>query len=301
VSNRPSKKRSSSAKIKAASRANKSSNTPWIIGIAVVAIAGIALVAAIATSNSSGANDIVGRKAAPASVVTKVTKVPESVITKVGVGTSTPLPQPISGKSIAVGGKPGVLYIGAEYCPFCATERWAMANALARFGTFSGLNITNSATDDTPPAVRTLSFYKSKYTSQYIVFSAVETQNNTRGTLETPTAAQQAIASATGSTSIPFIYFNGEYMISGATYDVAVLEGKSWDQIAAAMSDPNSDIAKGAIGAANAMTAAICLTTKDQPASACSLPVIQTLEKQIKAQPKAGTTTTTNPNSSSAG
>jgi hypothetical protein len=300
VSNRPTKKRSSSAKIKAASRANKSSNLPWIIGIAVVAVAGIALVAALATGSSSG-SDIVGRKAAPASLVTKVTTVPQSVITKVGVGTSTPLPQPISGKSIAVNGKPGVLYIGAEYCPFCATERWAMVNALSRFGSFTGLNITNSATDDTPPGVRTLSFHKSKYTSQYIVFTGVETQDNTRGTLDTPTAAQQAIASATGSTSIPFIYFNGEYMISGATYDVAVLEGKTWDQIASAMSDPTSAIARGAIGAANAMTATICLTTKDQPSSACSLPVIQTLERQIKAQPKAGTTTTTNPNSSSAG
>ena len=45
-------------------------------------------------------------------------------------------------------GKPGVLYIGAEFCPFCATERWAMVNALGRFGTFSGLKITNSSTTD---------------------------------------------------------------------------------------------------------------------------------------------------------
>jgi Domain of unknown function (DUF929) len=301
VSNRPAKKRSSSAKIQAASRASKSSNAPIYIIVGVLAVAGIALIAAIASTSGGGANgDIVGRKAAPAALVTKVTTVPTSVFTKVGVGTSQPLPQPINGKSIAVNGKPGVLYIGAEYCPFCATERWAMVNALSRFGTFTGLNITNSSTTDTDPATRTLSFYKSKYTSNYIVFTSVEEADNTQGKLETPTAAQQAILTSTGTTSIPFIYFNGEYLISGATYDVAVLQGKSWDQIATAMSDPTSAVAKGAIGAANAMTATICITTKNQPSTTCALPVIQDLEKQIKAQPKS-TTSTTNPNSSSSG
>ena len=73
---------------------------------------------------------------------------PTSVITSVGAGSTLGLPKPINGKAIEVDGKPGVLYIGAEYCPFCATERWAMVNALGRFGTFSGLKITNSSTTD---------------------------------------------------------------------------------------------------------------------------------------------------------
>ena len=36
-------------------------------------------------------------------------------------------------------GKPLVLYVGAEYCPYCAAERCAMVQALSRFGTFSNL------------------------------------------------------------------------------------------------------------------------------------------------------------------
>ena len=48
-------------------------------------------------------------------------------------------------------GKPEILYIGAEYCPYCATERWPLAVALSRFGTFTGLRgIHSSATDVYP-------------------------------------------------------------------------------------------------------------------------------------------------------
>ena len=32
-------------------------------------------------------------------------------------------------------GLPEMLYMGAEYCPFCAAERWAMVMALSKFGT----------------------------------------------------------------------------------------------------------------------------------------------------------------------
>ena len=48
-------------------------------------------------------------------------------------------------------GKPEVLFIGAEYCPFCAAQRWAMVNALSRFGTFTGLTTTHSSSTDTDP------------------------------------------------------------------------------------------------------------------------------------------------------
>ena len=50
------------------------------------------------------------------------------------------------------------------------------------------------------------------------------------------------------------------------------------------MNDPSSAVAKGAIGAANGITAAICLTTNNKPSNVCSLPVIKSLQTQIKAQ-----------------
>ena len=51
-----------------------------------------------------------------------------------------------------LGGKsPAMLYYGAEYCPYCAAERWAMTAALSRFGTWSELKITASSHTDVFP------------------------------------------------------------------------------------------------------------------------------------------------------
>ena len=76
---------------------------------------------------------------------------------------------------------------------------------------------------------------------------------------------------------------------------MGVLQGKTWDQIATAMQDPSrTAVAKGVIGAANGITAAICLTTKNQPANVCSLPVIKSLQTQIKAQSSSASSSTGN-------
>ena len=83
-----------------------------------------------------------GPRARPATSLTaltdQVTSVPAATLDQVGGGTVTAPPTTISGAALTSGGKPEMLYIGAEYCPYCAAERWAMIVALSRFGTFSG-------------------------------------------------------------------------------------------------------------------------------------------------------------------
>jgi len=54
-----------------------------------------------------------------------------------------------------------------------------------------------------------------------------------------------------------------------------------YTEIADALHDPNSPVAKGIVGTANAMTAAICAATGDQPASACSTPAVQALRAKL--------------------
>ena len=44
-----------------------------------------------------------------------------------------------SGKTV-----PEILYMGAEYCPYCAAQRWSTIIALSRFGKFSGLGNMSS-------------------------------------------------------------------------------------------------------------------------------------------------------------
>ena len=205
----------------------------------------------------------------------------------------------VNGKSLTSGGKPEVLYVGAEYCPYCGAQRWSMIVALSRFGTFSGLKTSHSSSSDVNPNTPTWTFYGSKYTSPYLTFTSVEETTNERQgnssntsvpyvTLQTPTAAQQALINqydpgANGySGAIPYIDMGNKYVQVGnmSPYGPAVIDGKSWSQIAAALTQPNSAIAQGVLGSANYMTAGICKLTNNQPASACT-PAIQALESKF--------------------
>jgi len=236
--------------------------------------------------------------AALASVVTNVTSVPASALDTVGDGSGsvTAPPTSISGTALTANGKPEVLYIGAEYCPYCAAERWAMIVALSRFGTFSGLATIHSAAANGAgnaepyPNTPTWTFVHATYTSQYLTFSTVEEQTNipdpstgTYTTLQTPTKAQEALVTKYDSSSggaIPFVDFGNKYVISGASYDAGVLSGLSWATIASDLSNPNSAVAKAVDGTANYITAAICQLTGNQPASACTA-TVKSLESKI--------------------
>ena len=239
-------------------------------------------------------------------MVSKVTSVPASTLDKIGDGGGqvTGKPQAVKGGTpLTANGKPEMLYMGAEYCPYCAAERWAMIVALSRFGTFSGLSTVHSAAvngagqAEPYPNTPTWTFHGSSYTSKYLTFTPVESQTNipdkSNGgytNLETPTSAQTALLNKydvppyvpSGSEgAIPFIYFGGKYLIAGASYNPQVLAGKSWDQIASALTNPSSNIAKAVGGTANYITAAICKMTGNQPASACTS-TVQSLESSLK-------------------
>ena len=183
-------------------------------------------------------------------------------------------------------GKPEVLYIGAEYCPFCASQRWPMVIALSRFGTFSGLGLTTSSATDVFPSTPTLTFHGSTYSSDVISFVAVETETNQLAAsgvgyepLETLTAEQQQLMQTfdvppytSQAGSIPFTLIGNRFAIAGSSYPPDVLQGKTWQQIASALSDPSSPVAKQVLAAANMLTATICQLTDQQPSNVCSAP-----------------------------
>jgi thiol-disulfide isomerase/thioredoxin len=213
--------------------------------------------------------------AQPASVTKNVTTVPASALNSVGLGSILSYnPSPISsvsGSALTSNGKPEMLYIGAEFCPYCAAERWAMAIALSRFGTFtSPLNYIHSSSTDTDPNTPTLTFYKTTYSSKYLVFTPVENETVSHALLQTPTAAQQTLWNKYNPNAYPFIDFGNKYVIKNPSYDPAVLAGLTWAQVAAALHDPSSKVAQNADGAANLITAAICKMTNGQPGSVCT-------------------------------
>ena len=81
--------------------------------------------------------------------------------------------------------------------------------------------------------------------------------------------------------SIPFVDIGNRYVISGASYSPAVLQGLSRDQIAADLNDPSSPVARAIDGSANAITAALCSVTGNQPSAVCNSPVIAALAKKM--------------------
>ena len=239
---------------------------------------------------------------ASAALVSAVTSVPASVLDKVGNGQFGGKIQAVTtgGSALTSGGKPEMLYMGAEYCPYCAASRWAMIVALNRFGKFSGLATIRSAAAngsgaaEPDPNTATWTFANAKYTSQYLTFTPVEMQTNipdkSNGTytiLQNPTAAQQALLTkydaapyASTAGAIPFIDFGNKYVSIGTPYDPGVLAGLSWSTIATDLSNPNSAVAQAIDGTANNYTAAICKLMNNQPASACTS-AVQSLESSL--------------------
>jgi len=268
-----------------------------LLVIVIVAAISIAVVKIVANSDS-GSNP-----EASTELLNKLTTIPDSAATAVGLGSAKNLPIPIANpQDYSKDGKTRILYAGAEFCPYCATERWPMVVALSRFGKFSNLKLTHSATADVFPNTQTFSFHGSSYSSDYLIFEGVETlsnkpSGNSYEPLDSLTDEQQAIVStfdsapyvaAQSAGSIPFLYFGGKYLTNGSAYDPGTLQGKSADDIANALTDTNSAIAQGVIGTANSITAAICSLTNNQPSTVCTLPVIQTLQTQINAQTAVG-------------
>ncbi|HEY1421389.1 MAG TPA: DUF929 family protein [Candidatus Dormibacteraeota bacterium] len=216
-------------------------------------------------------------------VVAQLAGIPATELDSVGAGSANNRFKKISASPLTgPTGKPAVLYYGAEFCPYCAAQRWPLIVALSRFGVFSGLQTTSSSSTDIYPNTPTFTFHGSTYTSQYIDFESVEASDRNQNPLESPTAAQQALISQydTGG-SIPFIDVGNRFESEGAMYLPDILAGMSWQAIATALSDPSTPQAKAILGAANLITAAVCDTTGNMPAAVCSATSIQAIQKQL--------------------
>jgi thiol-disulfide isomerase/thioredoxin len=250
-------------------------------GIVLLAVIGI-IIGALVSRSSPPSHQAASSGPLPAGVQAKLT-VPASTLAAVGIGSSsTQLLKPVTGPALASGGKPEMLYIGAEWCPYCAAERWPMAVALSRFGSFTPMHGVHSSATDVYPNTATLTFYGSTYTSNYLVFTPVENQDVNHNLLQTPTAAQKALWAnyLPPGNGYPFIDI-GNRFVATSTYNPQVLQGLSWNEIATDLHNPSSPVAKGIVGSANLFTAAICKITGNAPASVCSASPIPAIESRI--------------------
>ena len=139
------------------------------------------VITALVTGGSSATSP--GPSSSPAAsenLVQLVTGVPESVFEAVGLPAEIDnRPQKVTGlPPLTDSGLPELLWIGAQYCPFCASERWPLVMALSKFGTFTGLGTSYSSASDFAPDTPTLDLTKASYSSRYLVFRHYELATN---------------------------------------------------------------------------------------------------------------------------
>jgi hypothetical protein len=273
------------------------------VALVIIVIAVLFIVKATSTSTQNLSYTPV--TAAPAQVVKDVTTVPLSTWNKVGVTSQIPVAKPtvLSGQPpMTINRKsPAMLYYGAEYCPYCAAERWAMTTALARFGTWNNLQITASSHTDVDAKTSTFSFHGATLDSPYITFQGVEQYTNipvagspNRYTnLQNPTKQEASIltkyssskflpnASTSGGISFPFVDINNSVLFSGASYDPQILANLSWTDISSGLSDPTNPVTQAILATGNYMSAAICHATKGQPGSVCTSSGVQAAAKAL--------------------
>jgi len=293
----------------AAARPSASRNGAYLAwgAVALVVVIIAALFIVNATKSSTQNTSYTPVTPAPAQVVQDVTTIPLATWNKVGVSSQFPVSKPTilsAQPAMTIGGKsPAMLYYGAEYCPYCAAERWAMTAALARFGTWSNLQITASSHTDVDPITHTFSYHGATFDSPYLTFKGIEACTNVPSTtatgcsgyttLQSPTTEEaQNLAkyssskflpngSTTGGISFPFVNINNLALFSGASYDPQILAGQSWTDISGALSDPTNPATQAILTTGNYMSAAICNATKGQPGSVCTSSGVQAAAKAL--------------------
>lgn len=229
--------------------------------------------------------------------IRNATSVSSSVYDQVGTGSLNANQLPIGAAKnpttlTGAGGKPEVLYMGGEYCPYCAADRWVMLTALSRFGTFSGVQSMFSSSNDVYPSTPTFTFLHAHFTSQYVDFVPVEMWSRTASAsdppdLQKPTAQQQQLWNTynTGG-GIPFLLIGGRY-VGSTPFSPQDLAGRTQQQIASNLSDPTQQTTQDIIGNANLLTATICSITNGEPSDVCQSPGVQKAGQLLGINPSS--------------
>lgn len=274
----------------------KRSRGPLAVGLVVVVIIAIVVTFLVTRKSNQSASTPTSAalgSAVPKNVLARATNIPENVLKTVGVDPAlVAAPQVIKGgKPLTLNGKPELLYVGAEFCPYCAAERWALVGALSKFGSFNGLELMESSSTDVYPNTNTFSFLHASYSSPYLSLVTREIETRTHAPLQTLTTKENDllnlydvppyVPNTQDSGSIPFVDFANKFVIDGASYSPQVLAGLNWQTIAATLSDPTSPVAKSIGGTVNEITAAVCVLTHNKPGSVCKTSLIQGLQKKL--------------------
>ncbi len=184
------------------------------------------------------------------------------------------------GAPLYQGSKPELLFIGAQYCPHCAGQRWAIVKALNQFGTFS--NVTSSANDDA--TIPTFDLHDATYTSKYVAFVPRDLEDRSHNPLDTLSSDEQSLFNQYDpSGGIPMVLVGG-YALVGDGYNLSVIQGKSFNTVQHALQrdDASNALVPAINSEANSITAFICHADGMQPHSVCNRPVIRSIVSHLQ-------------------
>jgi hypothetical protein len=185
------------------------------------------------------------------------------------------------------GGKPLVFFMGTEWCPFCASERWALVEATSRFGRWSGLGELHSRNgEDYFTSLPTYDLTRATYTSDYIAIRHKELDTVDGDPLEKLGSLEEGLVNENDQWGgIPFLFAGGpagRYTVE-LPFSPGLIQGQKFASLREAVAAEASTPAAEAIdGQADAITALICKLDGRQPASVCAKGAIPALEGDLE-------------------
>src|ERR1700722_14947119 len=235
-----------------------------IMGVLAIVVALVAVKLTADPAHRTASESI-----APATIVRQVTTGPSVTLAQVSPGQAVTTLEKVKSPAplLTMNGKPAVVFVSEESCPFCAAERWALTVALSHFCTWTQLGTTKSSATAIYPNTPPLSFRAPRYRSTDLTLSTTELSDNVGHPLQPQTALDSRLItsydvppyvnSVDQSGAVPFLDIGNQYVLAGAQYDPQVLAGLSAAQIASQLATPSSPVAQAVDGAAKVIVAAI--------------------------------------------
>lgn len=170
-----------------------------------------------------------------------------------------------------------VFFLGAGFCPYCATQRWAIVEALKNFGQWNNLVEERSASvEEKFVNVPTFSFAKATFESELIEFIGRETADRNFDPLQELNIDDQNILDVYNPDNmIPFLLIDGQYMRFGSGIKPELLQNIDHDTVRNEISLENSEIGKMIREETKNITTLICKCVSDKSDICKSMEIIE--------------------------
>lgn len=189
-----------------------------------------------------------------------------------------------AGMMLRHNGKPELLFISALYCPFCASERWAIVKALDQFGTWSNLHSSESEQGSGGfGLIPTYDLMHATYRSRYVSFVSRDIEDRAGKPLQQLSPEQQNLFNRYDPTGgIPMVLV-ADHVMLGAGYQPSAIDGKSFHAVQTGLQrDAPAGFVHDINGEANVITAYLCRADGGKPVTACTRPAVRQILSVVK-------------------